>query len=153
KATPCCFTASAPIAVPRARLLKKPVVLKRLGRNSGLHLPKTQKPPNRAAFVSWGYLKQVPRSCFSGLPGPAAVAVTQAGLWGKHFAGVLAGGVGDFEPAQHAGDFVDAAIGAQKLYLRQGGPLLGGLADLVVVVAAGGHLGQVGDAQHLMARA
>jgi hypothetical protein len=39
----------------------------------------------------------------------------RSALLGQQFARVLAGGRGDFEAAQHAGDFLDPALGVERI--------------------------------------
>ncbi len=59
------------------------------------------------------------------------------------------GGFGDFHPAQHARHFLHPGGFFQGLDAGAGGVLALQLVHLPVLVALGGHLGLVGDAQHL----
>ena len=69
----------------------------------------------------------------------------------QHFPGVFARRGGEFDPAQHAGDLFDTGRGIQLFDTGARSAARFGLADEELVVAAGGDLRQVGDAQHLMA--
>ena len=70
-----------------------------------------------------------------------------------HLAGVGEGALRDLQAPQHAGDLPNAGVPVQGPDGGYRGLPVGALADLQVVMALGGHLGQVGDAKHLAALA
>ena len=67
----------------------------------------------------------------------------------EHFPRMGKGLVGDIDPAQHAGDLLDAAFAAQAAQVGVRLPSPAAFLDLHMLMGQGRHLGQMGDAQHL----
>ena len=67
----------------------------------------------------------------------------------KQASGRGMGFAADLDPAEHPRQFTLAAGIVQQLHRAAGDPFHRRLADPVVGMALGRHLGQVGDAQHL----
>lgn len=71
------------------------------------------------------------------------------GLRGKHFAGVLTRGGGDFDTAQHARNFLNAFGSTEQLNSAENAASLTFAAHLQLLMGAGGDLRQMRDAKHL----
>ena len=72
---------------------------------------------------------------------------------GDHLGGVLEAGFGDLCAGDHAGDFMGAGAVVEEADLHLGAAVGFALVDEEVLVGEGSDLGQVGDAQNLLAAA